>query len=100
MVTLLVTTRGFAITAMWMEIYKKEYKRITKKAPTLRKGLSHFINIFINRNKILHNNYAHNKTKSLFAMPFTFGKWSVINYHIIVLIYTTLLMMTVSFNSV
>ena len=39
-VTLWVTTRGFAITAMWMEIYRKESKKNTKKTPALRKGLN------------------------------------------------------------
>ena len=39
-VTLWVTIRGFSITAMWMEAYKRESKKSTKKTPGLRKGLS------------------------------------------------------------
>ena len=39
-VTLWVTIRGFSITAMWMEAYKRDHKSGTKKTPGLRKGLS------------------------------------------------------------
>ena len=35
-----VTVRGFSITALWMEMYKKESKKLIKKTPALRKGLS------------------------------------------------------------
>ena len=39
-VTLWVTVRGFSITATWMEVYKQETKKKSKKIPGLRKGLS------------------------------------------------------------
>ena len=39
-VTLWVTIRGFSITATWMEAYKRELNKSTKKAPALRKTLS------------------------------------------------------------
>ena len=39
-VKLWVTVRGFSITALWMEMYKKESKKLIKKTPALRKRLS------------------------------------------------------------
>ena len=39
-VKLWVTVRGFSITALCMEMYKKESKKLIKKTPALRKGLS------------------------------------------------------------
>lgn len=39
-VTLWVTVRGFSITATWMEIFKQEKKKTTKKKRGLRKQLS------------------------------------------------------------
>ena len=38
-VTLWVTVRGFSITAMWMEVYKKVCQTITTKRAGLRKEL-------------------------------------------------------------
>ena len=40
-VKLWVTVRGFSITALWMEMYEKESKKLIKKTPALTKGLSH-----------------------------------------------------------
>lgn len=40
LVTLWVTVRGFSVTATWIETYKRESKKTTKKTPALRKGLS------------------------------------------------------------
>ena len=39
-ITLWVTIRGFSLCALWMENYKQEVKKGTKKAVGLRKGLS------------------------------------------------------------
>lgn len=38
-VKLWVTIRGFALAATWLEVYKKEKQKTTKKSTGLRKGL-------------------------------------------------------------
>ena len=40
LIKLWVTIRVFSITAMWVELYKKQTKTTTAKKPSLRKGLS------------------------------------------------------------
>jgi len=43
-VSVWVTIRGFSLAANWMEVYKQETKKTTKKSKGLRKELSHSAN--------------------------------------------------------